>query len=77
MVKGGQVDPGEGPGVGRRAAHRRRTHRRRGPRRVPGLFGESSTGGMTEVATLTGGRTFDARAAGALPAAFKEIRGYQ
>ncbi|MET7421442.1 VWA domain-containing protein [Dactylosporangium sp. NPDC005555] len=41
------------------------------------LFGESNTGEMTEVATLTGGRTFDARAAGALPAAFKEIRGYQ
>ncbi|MEV4508331.1 VWA domain-containing protein [Dactylosporangium sp. NPDC049525] len=41
------------------------------------LFGEGNTGEMTEVATLTGGRTFDARAAGALPAAFKEIRGYQ
>jgi Ca-activated chloride channel family protein len=41
------------------------------------LFGESNAGEMTEVATLTGGRTFDARAAGALPAAFKEIRGYQ
>jgi Ca-activated chloride channel family protein len=41
------------------------------------LFGEGNVGEMTEVATLTGGRTFDARVAGALPAAFKEIRGYQ
>ena len=31
------------------------------------LFGESNTGEMTEVANLTGGRTFDARATGALP----------
>ncbi|MGI5185127.1 VWA domain-containing protein [Dactylosporangium sp. CA-152071] len=41
------------------------------------LFGESNTGEMTEVSNLTGGRTFDARATGALAGAFKEIRGYQ
>jgi Ca-activated chloride channel family protein len=31
---------------------------------------------MTEVATITGGRTFDART-GPLATVFKEIRGYQ
>jgi hypothetical protein len=31
---------------------------------------------MQEVAAATGGKSFDART-GALPAAFKEIRGYQ
>lgn len=41
------------------------------------LFGEGNVGEMTEVASITGGKTFDARVAGALPAAFKEIRGYQ
>ncbi|MEV0609006.1 substrate-binding domain-containing protein [Polymorphospora rubra] len=40
------------------------------------LFGEGNVGDMTEIATLTGGRTFDART-GSLAAVFKEIRGYQ
>ncbi|MET7399408.1 VWA domain-containing protein [Dactylosporangium sp. NPDC005572] len=40
------------------------------------LFGEGNVAEMQQVATLTGGRSFDART-GALPAAFKEIRGYQ
>jgi Ca-activated chloride channel homolog len=39
------------------------------------LFGESDTGEMTEVAELTGGRTFDARTA-SLAEVFQEIRGY-
>lgn len=39
------------------------------------LFGESDVEEMKEVATLTGGRTFDGK--GNLAAAFKEIRGYQ
>lgn len=39
------------------------------------LFGESDNAEMTEVATLTGGRTFDARSA-SLAEVFKEIRGY-
>ena len=42
----------------------------------PVLFGESATSEMTGLATLTGGRTFDARGA-TLTSAFKEIRGYQ
>ncbi|MBC6461045.1 vWA domain-containing protein [Actinomadura sp. HBU206391] len=42
----------------------------------PVLFGEAATGQMTELATLTGGRTFDARSQ-SLEAVFKEIRGYQ
>ncbi|MDT7581928.1 MAG: Ca-activated chloride channel [Pseudonocardiales bacterium] len=41
----------------------------------PVLFGESDTGEMEEVATLTGGRTFDARS-GSLSSAFTEIRGH-
>lgn len=40
------------------------------------LFGEGDTGELTGVATLTGGRTFDARS-GDLAAAFRDIRGYQ
>jgi Ca-activated chloride channel homolog len=40
------------------------------------LFGEANVTEMTEVATMTGGRSFDART-GALSAAFREIRGYQ
>jgi Ca-activated chloride channel family protein len=42
----------------------------------PILFGEGNVAEMQQIADLTGGRTFDARA-GSLPAAFKEIRGYQ
>lgn len=42
----------------------------------PVLFGESATQDMAQVATMTGGRTFDARTV-SLAAAFKEIRGYQ
>jgi Ca-activated chloride channel family protein len=41
----------------------------------PVLFGESSNADMTEVAQLTGGRTFDARNT-SLASAFTEIRGY-
>ncbi|MFI5910562.1 VWA domain-containing protein [Dactylosporangium sp. NPDC051541] len=40
------------------------------------LFGEGNVGEMQQIADLTGGRSFDART-GTLPAAFKEIRGYQ
>jgi Ca-activated chloride channel homolog len=40
------------------------------------IFGEASPQALNDVATLTGGRTFDARNA-SLPAVFKEIRGYQ
>jgi Ca-activated chloride channel family protein len=40
------------------------------------LFGESNVQEMTAVATLTGGRAFDARS-GSLAGVFKEIRGYQ
>lgn len=40
------------------------------------LFGEGNVGEMTEIAALTGGRTFDART-GSLTGVFKEIRGYQ
>ncbi|GAA2344028.1 VWA domain-containing protein [Dactylosporangium salmoneum] len=40
------------------------------------LFGEGNVQEMQQVADLTGGKSFDART-GALPAAFKEIRGYQ
>jgi Ca-activated chloride channel family protein len=42
----------------------------------PVLFGDSATSDMQQIATITGGRTFDARS-GSLAAAFKEIRGYQ
>ncbi|GAA2105533.1 vWA domain-containing protein [Actinomadura alba] len=42
----------------------------------PVLFGEAATGEMGELASLTGGRTFDARSQ-SLEAVFKEIRGYQ
>jgi Ca-activated chloride channel family protein len=42
----------------------------------PILFGESATGEMNELATLTHGRTFDARLQ-SLSAVFGEIRGYQ
>jgi Ca-activated chloride channel family protein len=42
----------------------------------PVLFGESAVGEMTEVARITGGRTFDGRSE-SLAAVFKEIRGYQ
>jgi Ca-activated chloride channel family protein len=48
----------------------------RGVSVFPVLFGEAATGEMTELATLTGGRTFDARSQ-SLEAVFKEIRGYQ
>ena len=41
----------------------------------PVLFGEGDNAEMTEVAQLTGGRTFDARS-GSLASAFTEIRGY-
>ncbi|MFC7331184.1 substrate-binding domain-containing protein [Marinactinospora rubrisoli] len=40
------------------------------------LFGEGDAAEMTELAELTGGRTFDARS-DSLDAAFREIRGYQ
>jgi len=40
------------------------------------LFGEGNVAEMQEIATVTGGKSFDART-GSLPAAFKEIRGYQ
>ncbi|MER7008530.1 VWA domain-containing protein [Dactylosporangium sp. NPDC000555] len=40
------------------------------------LFGEGNVAEMRKVAELTGGKSFDART-GSLPAAFKEIRGYQ
>ncbi|WP_432972997.1 VWA domain-containing protein [Dactylosporangium sp. CA-233914] len=40
------------------------------------LFGEGNVGEMQQIADLTGGKSFDART-GSLPAAFKEIRGYQ
>ncbi|MGI5242840.1 VWA domain-containing protein [Dactylosporangium sp. CA-139066] len=40
------------------------------------LFGEGNVAEMQQIADLTGGRSFDART-GSLPAAFKEIRGYQ
>jgi Ca-activated chloride channel family protein len=40
------------------------------------IFGEASPKELNDVATLTGGRTFDARNA-SLPVVFKEIRGYQ
>ncbi|MFG2042034.1 VWA domain-containing protein [Dactylosporangium sp. NPDC048998] len=40
------------------------------------LFGEGNVAEMQQVAELTGGKSFDART-GSLPAAFKEIRGYQ
>ncbi len=40
------------------------------------IFGEASPAALNVVASLTGGRTFDARTA-SLPVVFKEIRGYQ
>jgi Ca-activated chloride channel family protein len=40
------------------------------------IFGEASPKALSDVAVLTGGRTFDARSA-SLPVVFKEIRGYQ
>ncbi|GAA2608914.1 substrate-binding domain-containing protein [Dactylosporangium fulvum] len=40
------------------------------------LFGEGNVAEMQQIATVTGGRSFDART-GALAGAFKEIRGYQ
>jgi Ca-activated chloride channel family protein len=40
------------------------------------IFGEASPQELNDVATLTGGRTFDARSA-SLATVFKEIRGYQ
>jgi Ca-activated chloride channel family protein len=40
------------------------------------LFGEGNVQEMTEVATISGGRTFDART-GSLAGVFKQIRGYQ
>jgi Ca-activated chloride channel family protein len=40
------------------------------------IFGEASPKALYDVASLTGGRTFDARTA-SLPVVFKEIRGYQ
>lgn len=42
----------------------------------PVLFGESAVDEMTELASMTGGRTFDARE-DALAGVFKDIRGYQ
>lgn len=42
----------------------------------PVLFGEAATDEMKELATLTGGRTFDARSQ-SLSQVFREIRGYQ
>ena len=42
----------------------------------PIIFGEARSSEMEALATLTGGRAFDARKA-ALPLVFKEIRGYQ
>jgi Ca-activated chloride channel family protein len=49
--------------------------RRRTPTFVV-LFGDSDTGEMRKIATLTGGAVFDARST-SLSGAFKEIRGYQ
>jgi Ca-activated chloride channel homolog len=40
------------------------------------LFGEGNMAEMTELATMTGGKSFDARA-GDLSTAFRDIRGYQ
>jgi Ca-activated chloride channel homolog len=40
------------------------------------LFGEGNVDEMSQVATLTGGKSFDAREA-SLSAAFTDIRGYQ
>jgi Ca-activated chloride channel family protein len=40
------------------------------------IFGEASPQALNDVASLSGGRTFDARTA-SLPVVFKEIRGYQ
>jgi Ca-activated chloride channel homolog len=40
------------------------------------IFGEASPQALSDVANLSGGRTFDARTA-SLPLVFKEIRGYQ
>jgi Ca-activated chloride channel homolog len=40
------------------------------------LFGEANVGEMEQLASITGGRTFDARAT-RLETAFQEIRGYQ
>jgi Ca-activated chloride channel homolog len=40
------------------------------------IFGEASPAALNDVASLSGGRTFDARTA-SLPIVFKEIRGYQ
>jgi Ca-activated chloride channel family protein len=42
----------------------------------PVLFGESAVREMEDVAAVTGGKVFDARAA-SLQEVFKEIRGYQ
>ena len=42
----------------------------------PILFGESNTADMEAIATLTGGKTFDAKT-GSLGSIFKQIRGYQ
>jgi Ca-activated chloride channel family protein len=42
----------------------------------PILFGENNTAEMNKLASVTGGRTFDARTR-SLAAAFREIRGYQ
>jgi Ca-activated chloride channel family protein len=47
----------------------------RGVAVFPVLFGDGDNAQMTEIAQLTGGTTFDARAEG-LADAFKEIRGY-
>lgn len=42
----------------------------------PILFGETDADAMEQVATTTGGRSFDARGAGSLAEAFSDIRGY-
>jgi Ca-activated chloride channel family protein len=48
----------------------------RGIRVFPILFGDASLPGLNDLATMTGGRVFDARSK-SLAAVFKEIRGYQ
>ncbi|MEP6479809.1 MAG: VWA domain-containing protein [Rhodoglobus sp.] len=41
------------------------------------LFGDGNVDELTDIATLTGGKVFDARSGSGLAGAFQEIRGYQ
>jgi len=59
-----------------RAMHQALPPDRRNIKVFPILFGEGNVEEMTELAELTGGRTFDARKH-ALSVVFKDIRGYQ